>query len=236
MDMGFMPSFSWPTRWLCPAVADEQVVHAQLLLMNIAFMFSFTGRTVHALFHLIDTMFTPSSCSWWTWCRCPLSFDGHVHALLQLIDTMVTPSSCSWWTWFWCPLSVDGHVHALLQLFDTMVTPSFVWRPWRLCSASVDGHGVHTRLQLIKTVLFLPSFVWWTLASCPAFLGGTPEGRPGMSDVSLLSGISGLSFDSTLLSPLLFFYLVLLLFLSYLFLPASPFFWTFSRKFFNIFR
>ena len=38
-----------------------------------------------------------------------------------------------------------------------------------------------------------------------------------MSDVSLLFGISGLSFDSNLLSPLLFFCLVLLLFLSYLF-------------------
>ena len=33
----------------------------------------------------------------------------------------------------------------------------------------------------------------------------TPEGRPGMSDVSLLSGISGLSFDSSFLSPLMFF-------------------------------
>ena len=37
----------------------------------------------------------------------------------------------------------------------------------------------------------------------------TREGRPGMSDVSPLSGISGLSFDSTLLSALLFFCLVL---------------------------
>ena len=51
-----------------------------------------------------------------------------------------------------------------------------------------------------------------------------PEGRPGMSDVSPLSGISGLSFDSTLLSLLLFFCLVLLPFLSYRFLPAGPFF------------
>ena len=49
-------------------------------------------------------------------------------------------------------------------------------------------------------------------------------GRPGMSDVSPLSGISGLSFDSTLLSPLLFFCLVLLPFLSYRFLPVGPFF------------
>ncbi len=52
----------------------------------------------------------------------------------------------------------------------------------------------------------------------------SPEGRPGMSDVSPLSGISGLSFDSTLLSPVLFFCLVLLPFLSYRFLPAGPFF------------
>ena len=55
-------------------------------------------------------------------------------------------------------------------------------------------------------------------------LGNAPEGRPGMSDVSPLSGISGLSFDSTLVSPLLFFCLVLLPFLSYRFLPAGPFF------------
>ena len=46
---------------------------------------------------------------------------------------------------------------------------------------------------------------------------GAPEGRPGMSDVSPLSGISGLSFDSTLLSPLLFFCLILILVMSYLF-------------------
>ena len=37
------------------------------------------------------------------------------------------------------------------------------------------------------------------------YLLQSPEGRPGMSDVSLLSGISGLSFDSPFLSPLLFF-------------------------------
>ena len=49
------------------------------------------------------------------------------------------------------------------------------------------------------------------------FLTMPLEGRPGISDVSPLSGISGLSFDSTLLSPLLFFCLVLVLFLSYLF-------------------
>ena len=49
-----------------------------------------------------------------------------------------------------------------------------------------------------------------------------PEGSPGMSDVSPLSGISGLSVDPTLLSPVLFFCLVLLSFLSDIFLPAGP--------------
>ena len=66
-----------------------------------------------------------------------------------------------------------------------------------------------------------------------------PEGRPGVSDVSLhptplrsLSGISGLSFDSTLLSALLFCCLSPLLFLSCLF--CFSFFHTdpFSRLFF----
>ena len=51
-----------------------------------------------------------------------------------------------------------------------------------------------------------------------------------MFDVSPLSGISRLSFDSTLLSPLLFFCLVLLPFQSNLFLPAGPFFYTFFQK------
>ena len=55
----------------------------------------------------------------------------------------------------------------------------------------------------------------------------TSEGKLGMFDVSPLSGISGLSFDSTLLSSLVFLCLVLLLFVSYIFLPAGPFFCTF---------
>ena len=50
------------------------------------------------------------------------------------------------------------------------------------------------------------------------------EGRPGMSDVTLLSGISGLSFESPFLSPLLFFFsLVPLLFLSCRFSANGPF-------------
>ena len=69
----------------------------------------------------------------------------------------------------------------------------------------------------------LHSFSALTAGGEPAGLP-PPEGRPGMSDVSPLSGISGLSFDSTFLSSLLFFCLVLLPFMSYRFLPAGPFF------------
>ena len=45
---------------------------------------------------------------------------------------------------------------------------------------------------------------------------------PGMSDVSSLPGISGLSFDSPFSSPLSFFCLVLLLFLSSHFSSNGP--------------
>ena len=59
-----------------------------------------------------------------------------------------------------------------------------------------------------------------------------------MSDISLFpppaspSGVSGLSFDSTLLSPVLFFCLILLLFLSYLlfFSACWPFLLNFFQK------
>ena len=65
----------------------------------------------------------------------------------------------------------------------------------------------------------------------------SPEGRLGMSDVSLLSVISRLSFDSPFLSPLLFFLpspfaLSVLSFFS----ANGPFSWLFSRKLSNIFR
>ena len=45
-----------------------------------------------------------------------------------------------------------------------------------------------------------------------------PKGKLGIFDVALLSGISGLSFDSSFLFPLWFFYIVLLLFFLVIFL------------------
>ena len=56
------------------------------------------------------------------------------------------------------------------------------------------------------------------------FFHSPPKGGRGRLMSPPLSGISELSFDSTLLSPLLLFCLVLLPFLSYRFLPAGPFF------------
>ena len=104
-----------------------------------------------------------------------------------------------------------------------------------LSGMSVVGVAQDESISLLSLLLLLFFvclfvFIWRVLVRL------APEGRRGMSDVSPLCGISGLLFDSTLLSPLLFFCLVLLPFLSYRFLPAGPFFSTFSRKFFSIFR
>ena len=68
-----------------------------------------------------------------------------------------------------------------------------------------------TDLFFLEPVVLFPETVVFCPPPPPP---STPKGGQGMSDVSPLSGISGLSFDSPFLSPLLFFCLVLLLFLS----------------------
>ena len=92
-----------------------------------------------------------------------------------------------------------------------------------LCTWFLLEYGREFLFFLLGSNLYLADFIE-VVARKPHSTHTSPEGRPGMSDVSPLSGISGLSFDSTLLSPLLFFCLVLLPFLSYRFLPAGPFF------------
>ena len=72
--------------------------------------------------------------------------------------------------------------------------------------------------------MFLPLFLFVCLSSFVY-----PEGRPGMSDLTLLSGISGLSFESPFLSCLSFLCLVLLLFLSGHFNANRPFSCLFVR-------
>ena len=78
-----------------------------------------------------------------------------------------------------------------------------------LCPIYLD-----TAKQKVEWCHFWLTFFMWSVL--------TPEWRLGVSDVSPISGISRLSLGSTLLSPLLFFCLVLFLFLSF-FLPADPF-------------
>ena len=60
------------------------------------------------------------------------------------------------------------------------------------------GGGGYEEYNIICVKLFLRFYVYFLLLILP------PEGRPGMSDVPLLSGISGLSFDAPFLSPLVF--------------------------------
>ena len=154
-----------------------------------------------------------------------------------LLHADVTSSTiCRWWA------VVTGRSHVLpnVELSSHCciadVTSSTICRWW----AVVTGRShVLPYVELsshccIADVTSSTICRWWAIVIglshiCPYVKVAsrcymTPEGRPGMSDVSPLSGISGLSFDSTLLSPLLFFCLVLLPFLSCRFLPAGPFF------------
>jgi len=129
----------------------------------------------------------------------------------------------------------------------------FVYFSVTICSRLVWSKIIKTSLvwwHWLRTVFsyltkqafpYFPFGFWFVLAwmaiartfSHSAHL--LPERRPGMSDVSLLSGISGLSFDSSFLSPhlLVFFCQVLMLFLSCHFSANGPFFWLFSRKLSN---
>ena len=120
------------------------------------------------------------------------------------------------------PAATPGARHANIRFCST---PS--------SSTSQDGNRLTlfnsffqhtTRLEPSYSVqLLLPAHhKTGTILLCSTPSSSTPQ--DWMSDVSPLSGISGLSFDSTLLFPLLFFCLVLLPFLSYCFLPAGPFF------------
>ena len=73
-----------------------------------------------------------------------------------------------------------------------------------LCTWFLLEYGREFLFFLLGSNLYLADFIE-VVARKPHSTHTSPEGRPGMSDVSPLSGISGLSFDSTLLFPLLFF-------------------------------
>ena len=105
-------------------------------------------------------------------------------------------------------------VKVCLAHSNCMFCPAFV----RHCL--IVGRGVHGGQRPCDTlslvILLFPSNSTIIVYAMKGALLSTPlpEGRPGRPNVSLLSRISGLSFDSTLLSPHLFFCRVPLLFLS----------------------
>ena len=67
------------------------------------------------------------------------------------------------------------------------------------------GSVLSTIIYIYKNHSFIQNLVDACWICCGLYLSLSPEWRPGMSDVLFLSGISGLSFDSSFLSPLLFF-------------------------------
>ena len=105
----------------------------------------------------------------------------------------------------------------VMWLVCSLALPVEKSRDWHCARSSTFQHW-HTKGEMRFLQLHdrnAPRIQLQTFKFISLSLFFPPEGKPGMSDVSSLSGISGLSFDSTLLSPLLFFWLVLLLFLSY---------------------
>ena len=111
---------------------------------------------------------------------------------------------CSAWGWRWtCSTMAASLCLPSGSSGPTWPSPSYCW--WRVCLPSCTpcvftGKAYAVAPPLLVTHLSAPSLV--TPPTTP-FL--PPEGRPGMSDVTLPSEISGLSFDSPFLSPLLFF-------------------------------
>ena len=110
---------------------------------------------------------------------------------------------------------------------------------------SVQNESVDKRCVLLsfaRTDAFI--FIVYILLPCKEDLGfdiqdygayiQTPKGRPASFDVSSLSGISGLSFDSVFLSAVLLFCVVLLL-LSFPFSAFGPVSCLLSRKCFKLF-
>ena len=90
---------------------------------------------------------------------------------------------------------------------------------YRVRNFSIGSFSEALIIEIFSDFQTMKNFVFWT-----------PEGRPGMSDVSLLSGISGLSFDPIFLFPVLFFYVRLSLLCLVPFSAYGPFSWLFLKK------
>ena len=128
--------------------------------------------------------------------------------------------------WAWKPTNVSKpHIMCVIDLSALPLTRKsrlFHWFYWCLGAASIAQLEVshYTSPTCLNTLR--KNLQHWSDSAVlmPPELGC---GRPGMSDVSVLSQISGLSFGSILLSPLLFCLLLLLLLSSLFFSANGPF-------------
>ena len=153
--------------------------------------------------------------------------------------------------WSWLYFKVTATSNSLKWKFHVLQrTWNLVWL--FIFLDEILKHNTLVTFAFIDTFLYqqnlehLPVFPWilceWSrfvMAWLKPCLGSTdlyqwPWREPWMSDFFPLSGLSGLSFDSTLLSPFLFICLLPLLVLSQLFGLFCKCLFLF-RKFFNIF-
>ena len=84
----------------------------------------------------------------------------------------------------------------------------------------------HCCFYVVTAVPMLSQFFFCFFFCCCCFLSFfffffNLDGMPAMSDVALLSGISGLSFDFSCLSPLLFCFVLFCFVVLFCFSPAS---------------
>ena len=146
---------------------------------------------------------------------------------VTLLWTVNQTWACDWTTCLLPWYDLDGCLDVNIIIFSHGVFKLVTISYHQLGkSKTKSGRYVNRSLSVVVTTcnkgcvtrcLWIPDRGWGYLMSSP-------------------SGISGLSFESSFLFPLWFFFLVLLLFLSSHFSAANPFSWHFSSKFSNIFR
>ena len=119
--------------------------------------------------------------------------------MLLLPDSNILLASITWLS--------PGFAHILLTASRQSVWMVSILTLLLWCTVSHrvlcwDLFSLFSMLLRSKTLSIIIHSVVKVLQMALNFINQPPEGRPGMSDVSPLCGISGLSFDSTLLSPL----------------------------------
>ena len=207
-----------PLFCLCPSynMSNEITVSFELILHPLTVR-SFYPLTVGSLFHLNSFCihFKSGHCSIWTHFVSTYSqvilptysqaivpselilYPLKVRSLFHLNSFCIHLKSghCSIWTHF---VSTYSQITVPSELILYPLTVRSLFHLNSFCIHLQSGHcSIWTHFGFTYSQVIVPSEL--------IFYPFTPKRRPGMSDISLLSGISGLSFDSPFLSPLLFF-------------------------------